>query len=181
MLQLISRNFPILSLMVLMPAAIAMPVCGQPDPSPEQIKDQKPEPPAQRSYTGIGGTLGLSGKTTALGTGGLAILSKRVLTDLLSIHGNMVVFGSATTSSTNALTFNFPIRDQATQEIMVSPFFGGGIMIRNDGTFYVDPAVVGGLDLPIGQSFTGTVRIEAGFPNTGKPDVGLSVGVGYNF
>jgi hypothetical protein len=150
----------------------------QPDQNIPNV--QKPQIPALKSYIGIGGTIGLSGSTSALGTSGFSILSKTTLTDLLAIHGNTIVFGSATAASTNALTLNFAIRDDS-QEIIVSPFFGAGILTRNDGAFFIDPLLVGGFDIPIGKTFTGTFRIQAGFPNTGKADLGLSAGIGYNF
>ena len=147
-------------------------------------KDEKPQqapPPSAKSYIGIGGTIGLSGNNTALGTGGLAILSRNVLNDLLSIHGNRVVFGTAIPSASSALTLNFPIRDSATQEIVVSPFLGAGIQFRSIDGLYISPLAVGGVDIPLNKSLTGTIRLEAAFPNTGNTDMGVSMGIGYNF
>lgn len=150
------------------------------DSAKDENSKQKPLPSA-KSYLGIGGTLGLSGDTTSLGTGGFSILTRHVLNDLLSVHGNTVVFGSATSSGSMALTLNLPIRDASSQEIVISPFLGAGAQVRNDGNLYVNPMVVGGLDVPLSKAFTGTIRLEAGFPNTGKADLGLAVGIGYNF
>jgi hypothetical protein len=152
--------------------------------SQDTSKDEstkKAEPPSAKSYIGLGGTIGLSGNNTALGTGGLAILSKKVLNDLLSIHSNSVVFGSTIPSSSNALTLNFPIRDSTTQEIVVSPFLGAGIQLRNIDGLYISPLAVGGVDIPLNKSLTGTIRLEAAFPNTGNTDMGISMGIGYNF
>ncbi|MCL1489134.1 MAG: hypothetical protein M1G31_00045 [Pseudanabaena sp. Salubria-1] len=142
---------------------------------------KKAEPPSAKSYIGLGGTIGLSGNNTALGTGGLAILSRNVLNDLLSIHSNNVVFGTAIPSASNALTLNFPIRDSTTQEIVVSPFLGAGIQLRNIDGLYISPLAVGGVDIPLNKSLTGTIRLEAAFPNTGNTDMGVSIGIGYNF
>jgi hypothetical protein len=152
--------------------------------SQDTSKDEstkKSEPPSAKSYIGLGGTIGLSGNNTALGTGGLAILSRKVFNDLLSIHSNNVVFGSAIPSSSNALTLNFPIRDSTTQEIVVSPFLGAGIQLRNIDGLYISPLAVGGVDIPLNKSLTGTIRLEAAFPNTGNTDMGVSIGIGYNF
>jgi hypothetical protein len=143
--------------------------------------EKKTAPPSAKSYIGLGGTIGLSGNNTALGTGGLAILSRNVLNDLLSIHSNNVVFGTAIPSASNALTLNFPIRDSTTQEIVVSPFLGAGIQLRNIDGLYISPLAVGGVDIPLNKSLTGTIRLEAAFPNTGNTDMGLSIGIGYNF
>jgi hypothetical protein len=152
--------------------------------SQDTSKDEaakKTAPPSAKSYIGLGGTIGISGNNTALGTGGLAILSRNVLNDLLSIHSNNVVFGSAIPSASNALTLNFPIRDSTTQEIVVSPFLGAGIQLRNIDGLYISPLAVGGVDIPLNKSLTGTIRLEAAFPNTGNTDMGLSIGIGYNF
>lgn len=59
--------------------------------SQDTSKDEaakKAEPPSAKSYIGLGGTIGLSGNNTALGTGGLAILSRNVLNDLLDLLQN---------------------------------------------------------------------------------------------
>jgi hypothetical protein len=145
--------------------------------SQDTSKDEstkKSEPPSAKSYIGLGGTIGLSGNNTALGTGGLAILSRKVFND-------SVVFGSTIPSSSNALTLNFPIRDSTTQEIVVSPFLGAGIQLRNIDGLYISPLAVGGVDIPLNKSLTGTIRLEAAFPNTGNTDMGVSIGIGYNF
>jgi hypothetical protein len=46
-----------------------------------------------------------------------------------------------------------------------------------DGLF-VSPAVSGGVDIPMSNNFTGTVRLNAGFPSNRSADVGLIVGAG---
>jgi hypothetical protein len=79
------------------------------------------------------------------------------------------------------LRITTPIRDSNTQEIVVSPFIGGGIQFRKEESIYISPLAVGGVDIPINKSLTGTVRVQAAFPNTGKTDVGVSVGIGYSF
>jgi hypothetical protein len=134
----------------------------------------------QRNYVGIGGTLGLTGTSSALGTGGFAIISKSMLTNLLSIDTNTVIFGSAIPASTTALTLNFPIRDRL-QNIVITPFFGAGILVRSYKTFYIDPLVIGGIDVPLSESLTGNLKVEVGFPSTAKADIGISGGIGYNY
>lgn len=46
------------------------------------------------SYIGIGGAIGLNGNTSALGTGGLTILTKVGFTENLSLHDATIIFGS---------------------------------------------------------------------------------------
>lgn len=163
---------------------------AQPESNQDSLNsttDLQKMPPGPRGYTGprgyigLGGTIGVTGNTSSLGTGGLSIISRTVLSDLLSIHANTIIFGSGTASLNDALTLNFPIRDRNTQKIVVSPFIGGGIQLRRDVSTFISPLVVGGVDIPINRSLTGTVRVQAAFPNTGKADVGTTAGIGYSF
>lgn len=157
---------------------------AQPESNQDSLNlttDIQKMPPGPRGYIGLGGTIGVTGNTSSLGTGGFSILSRTVLNDLLSIHANTIIFGSGTASLNDALTLNFPIRDSNTQEIVVSPFIGGGIQLRRDVSTFISPLVVGGVDIPINKSLTGTARVQAAFPNTGKADVGATAGIGYSF
>ena len=132
-----------------------------------------------RGYIGIGSAIGLGGNTTSLGTGGVAILTKVRFTDNLSLHDATVLFGGGAATSMIIVSADFPIRNAAGQT-MFSPFIGGGAMLRYAGGLSISPAISGGIDLPISSDFTGTLRINAGFPNSRNADVGLLVGVGYN-
>jgi hypothetical protein len=131
-------------------------------------------------YIGIGSAIGLSGNTTALGTGGIVILTKVRFSDRLSLHDATILFGGGVPTSMIIVSADFPIRNDAGQTI-VSPFIGGGAMLRYDRGLSISPAISGGIDLPISKNFTGTVRINAGFPNNRNADVGILAGVGYNF
>lgn len=143
---------------------------------------QQPEPERQvrsnNGYIGIGGSIGLSGDKTALGSGGLAILSKNRITDNLSLHSTTVVFGSRTAVSTYALTFGIPIKDKSSGQVFVFPFVGGGVIVRGD--FNIDGLVASGVDVPISQDLTATAQLNVGFPD-GNTDVGLQIGIGYDF
>ena len=131
-------------------------------------------------YIGIGSAIGLSGNTTALGTGGIVILTKVRFSDHLSLHDATILFGGAAATSMIIVSADFPIRNDEGKTI-VSPFIGGGAMLRYDRGLSISPAISGGIDLPISKNFTGTIRLNAGFPNNRNPDVGILAGVGYNF
>ncbi|WP_373543314.1 hypothetical protein [Chamaesiphon sp.] len=131
-------------------------------------------------YIGIGSAIGLGGNTTALGTGGVAILTKVRFSDHLSLHDATVLFGGGSATSMIILTADFPIRNDAGQT-MFSPFIGGGAMLRYAGGLEISPAISGGVDIPLSRFFTGTLRLNAGFPNNRQADVGILVGAGYNF
>jgi hypothetical protein len=130
-------------------------------------------------YIGIGSAIGLSGNTTALGTGGFAILSKLRFSDNFSLHDATVVFGGGAATSMIIVTADLPILDDSGRTI-VSPFIGGGVMLRYAEGLSIAPAISGGIDLPISSDFTGTLRLNAGFPSNRNADVGVLVGVGYN-
>jgi hypothetical protein len=149
------------------------PVAAQSAPSTENVGYRN------NGYFGIGAGIGLSGNTTALGTGGVAILTKVRFSDSLSLHDATVLFGSTAPTSMIIVSADFPIRNDAGQTI-VSPFIGAGAMLRYDRGLRIGPAVSGGVDLPLSSNFTGTLRLNAGFPSERQADVGILAGVGYN-
>jgi hypothetical protein len=151
-----------------------LPVAAESAPPPENIGNQN------HGYIGIGSAIGLGGNTTALGTGGVAILTKVRFSDNFSLHDATILFGGGAATSMIIVSADFPIRNGAGQTI-VSPFIGGGAMLRYDRGLNISPAISGGIDLPISTNFTGTVRLNVGFPHNRHADVGILAGVGYNF
>jgi hypothetical protein len=150
----------------------ALPAAAQPAPVKQDIQ-------APTSYLGLGGGIGLGGNTSALGTGGLAILSKVGFTENLSLHDATILFGGGAATSMIILTADFPIRNDAGQ-IVASPFIGAGAMLRYNQGLLISPAISGGIDIPLSRNFTGTVRLNAGFPSDRNADVGILIGAGYN-
>jgi hypothetical protein len=132
------------------------------------------------SYIGIGGAIGVNGNTTSLGSGGLTVVSKLRFTDNLSLHDATVLFGREAATSMIILSADFPIRNSEGRTI-AAPFIGGGAQLRYADGLFVSPAVSGGVDIPMSSNFTGTVRLNAGFPNNRSADVGLIIGAGYSF
>jgi hypothetical protein len=150
--------------------------------SPVAAESAPPENIGYRNngYIGIGSAIGLGGNTTALGTGGVAILTKVRFSDNFSLHDATILFGGGAATSMIIVSADFPIRNDAGQTI-ISPFIGGGAMLRYDRGLFISPAISGGIDLPVSPNFTGTVRLNAGFPDNRNADVGILAGVGYNF
>ena len=153
-------------------AVSASPVAAQSAPL-QKVSTQN------NGYIGIGSAIGLGGNTTALGTGGVAILTKVRFSDNLSLHDATVLFGGGSATSMIIVTADFPIRNDAGQT-MFSPFIGGGAMLRYAGGLDISPAISGGVDIPLSR-FTGTLRLNAAFPNNRNADVGILIGAGYNF
>jgi opacity protein-like surface antigen len=148
-------------------AATAQPATDQPD----EVRNG--------SYIGLGAAIGLEGRTTALGTGGVAVLSKVKFTDNLSLHDATVLLGGGVASSMIILTGEVPIRNSAGQTV-ATPFLGGGALVRYQDGLSISPAISGGVDVPVSRELTGTVRLNVGFPGDRPADVGVLVGVGYN-
>jgi hypothetical protein len=132
------------------------------------------------SYIGIGGAIGINGNTTSLGSGGITIVSKLRFTDNLSLHDATVLFGREAATSMIILSADFPIRNSEGKTI-AAPFIGGGAQLRYADGLFVSPAISGGVDIPMSDNFTGTVRLNAGFPSNRSADLGVIIGAGYSF
>jgi hypothetical protein len=163
-------------------------IISTPPVAAESVLSSQNDGYQNNGYIGIGSAIpvqegyanGLNGNTTALGTGGIVILTKVRFSDRLSLHDATILFGGGVPTSMIIVSADFPIRNDAGQTI-ISPFIGGGAMLRYDRGLSISPAISGGIDLPISKNFTGTVRLNAGFPNNRNADVGILAGVGYNF
>lgn len=146
----------------------------------QTASEPKPKESPLGSYIGLGGDIGLSGHKSALGSGGLAIFGKTRLTDNFSLHTTTVVFGSRTATSMYALTFGIPIRNKLSGQVVVFPFIGGGVLTRNINGLRFSGLISSGVDVRLARRFTATARLNVGFPG-GNTDVGLLIGIGYNF
>ena len=179
----------LLSLVVSNTMLTTAPVAAQSnDPTPPApAQPAAPDPPSPyestrpSNYIGIGPSFGFGGASTALSTGGLAIFSKRVLTDTLSIHTTAAIFGVSVPSVATDLTLDLPVRDEESGEIVFSPFVGAGIMVWNENSeTRISPHLTVGVDLPL-LDFTPTIRLDVGFPADRQADIGLIIGVGFSF
>jgi hypothetical protein len=154
-------------------ALAGSPVAAQSDPTIKNIG-------VPNSYIGIGSAIGLGGNTTALGSGGLVILSKLKFSDNLSLHDATILLGNSAATSMIIVSADFPVLNSSGHTI-VSPFLGGGAMLRYDRGLSISPAISGGIDLPFSRNLTGTLRLNAGFPTNRDADFGILVGAGYSF
>lgn len=150
--------------------------------APSQVS-QLPIAPGRRtrggsSYVGIGANIGLSGNT-ALGDGNFTIISKIGLTRSLALRPGVILGNDATFLL--PLTYEFSIRPaEALQEALrISPYVGGGVTIATGDDNNVGVLLTGGIDIPLSRQFTGNAALNVGIAD--ETDIGLSVGVGYNF
>jgi len=133
-----------------------------------------------RSYIGGAGNIGLSGNDTALSDGNFAVISKIGLTNFISVRPS-VIFGDDTIFLV-PLTFDFNTRRAGSvgeQTFSISPYLGAGVAIEANVDTDFGLLLTGGVDVPIGSRFTVTGAVNAAFMD--NTDVGLLLGLGYNF
>jgi uncharacterized surface protein with fasciclin (FAS1) repeats len=131
------------------------------------------------SYIGVGGNIGLGGDS-ALSEGNFAVMSKIGLTRTISARPS-AVFGDDTVVLI-PLTFDFAPRSvdpTGNQRFPVSPYIGAGVAIETSDDADIAFLLTGGVDVPLGNRFTLNGAVNAAFLD--ETDVGLMLGVGYNF
>ncbi|MBN3885693.1 MAG: fasciclin domain-containing protein [Nostoc sp.] len=133
-----------------------------------------------RSYIGVGGNIGLSGNDTALSDGNFTVISKLGLTNYLSLRPS-VIFGDDTIFLV-PVTLDFsPSRAGSVGErtYTISPYIGAGVAIEANLDTDIGLLLTGGVDVPLGSKLTLTGGVNAAFLD--DTDVGLQLGIGYNF
>ncbi len=128
------------------------------------------------SYIGIGGNIGLSGDTS-VGNGAFAVISKVGLTDYLSARPSALIEDDAVFLL--PVTFDFSGDEVPNTEFSIAPYLGGGLAISTGSGDTFGALISGGLDVPLSSQFTANAGANVTFIN--DTDVGLLLGVGYNF
>jgi uncharacterized surface protein with fasciclin (FAS1) repeats len=132
------------------------------------------------SYIGGGGNIGLSGDDTALGDSNFAVFSKIGLTRNISVRPS-VIFGDDTLFLV-PLTLDFTPRASAEvgqRTFAIAPYIGAGVAIEANLDTDFGLLLTGGVDVPLGTRFTLNGAVNAAFMD--ETDVGLQLGLGYNF
>lgn len=130
------------------------------------------------SYIGIAGNIGLTGNS-ALGDGNFTLISKIGLTRTVSARPAAVLGSDPVILLPLTYDFNIRSSEAFTEPLPIAPYLGGGAAIRTGDNSDVALLVTGGIDVPLTRQFTATAAINAAF--FGDTDVGLLIGVGYNF
>jgi hypothetical protein len=130
------------------------------------------------SYIGVGGNIGFGGNTP-LSEGAFSVYSKIGLTEIFSLRP-AVFFGDNTFIAV-PFTVDFPPAETgvAAAQLNVAPYIGAGLAISTGQDSTVGALISGGVDVPLAEQFTATAGVNIGFID--GTDVGLLVGVGYNF
>ncbi|MFN6485209.1 MULTISPECIES: hypothetical protein [unclassified Nostoc] len=131
------------------------------------------------SYLGIAANIGLSGGDTSLGDGNFAVVSKIGLTNSISVRPSAVFGDNTTVLLPITYDFSFKSADAFSEPLAIAPYVGVGAAYKTGDDSQFAFLVSGGIDVPLSSQFTATAAINAGFFD--ETDVGLLLGVGYNF
>lgn len=131
------------------------------------------------SYVGIAGNLGLGGDS-ALGDGNFMVISKVGITDILSIRPSVVLGDDTVILAPVTYDFSFnQVADPFSEALPFSPYVGAGVALATGDASELSFLITGGVDVPLSDKLTATAAVNAAFFD--DTDLGLSVGVGYNF
>ena len=133
------------------------------------------------SYIGVGGFIGFDDDDSAFGDGGFSVISKIGLSRNFSIRPSALIDDDAVFLI--PVTVDFPVNsvaDTGFQRLSVAPYFGAGVSINTDDDSDVGFLLTGGVDVPVSNKLTATGGVNIGFSDD-NADVGLLLGVGYNF
>jgi hypothetical protein len=131
------------------------------------------------SYIGVAGNVGLSGSSSGLSDGNIGFISKIGITKSLSIRPAVILATNTTILVPVTYDYAFQSPDPFTEPLPIAPYVGLGAAIKTGDKSETALLVTGGVDVPLNSRLTATASINAGFFN--QTDVGVLVGVGYNF
>ncbi|MEA5477092.1 hypothetical protein VB774_05610 [Pseudanabaena galeata UHCC 0370] len=128
------------------------------------------------SYLGVGANFGVTGGSDLGGTS-FAIISKLGLTEVISVRPSVLILRDF---ATILLPVTYDLAPQQSfGDLQFSPYLGGGIAINTGSNSSVGPMLTAGFDIPLSSSFTINVAANLAFLRT--TDLGILVGIGYNF
>nr|WP_267871386.1 hypothetical protein [Nostoc sp. CHAB 5715] len=131
------------------------------------------------SYIGVAANIGLSGGDTSLGDGNFAVVSKIGLTNAISVRPSAVFGDNTTILLPVTYDFTFQPADAFSEPLAIAPYVGVGAAYKTGDDSQFAFLVSGGIDVPLTPQFTATAAVNAGFFD--ETDIGLLLGVGYNF
>ncbi|MFH7028388.1 MAG: hypothetical protein ACHBN1_24075 [Heteroscytonema crispum UTEX LB 1556] len=133
-----------------------------------------------RSYVGVAANIGLGGGDSALGDGNFMVISKIGFTNVLSVRPSAVLGDNTTILVPVTYDFSFnQVADPFSEPLPIAPYVGAGAAIKTGDNSKVGFLISGGVDVPLTNQFTATAAVNAAFFD--QTDLGLTVGVGYNF
>lgn len=140
--------------------------------------EQSRATPVASSYIGVGANIGLDGNS-ALGDANFTVFSKIGITNAISLRPSAVIGSDAVFLIPVTYDFSFGQIDTFNEPLPIAPFAGAGVAISTGRNSNVGPMLTAGVDYPLTPQFTATAAVNVGFLD--RTDVGLLLGVGYNF
>ncbi|MCC5605503.1 hypothetical protein LC612_01510 [Nostoc sp. CHAB 5834] len=131
------------------------------------------------SYIGVAANIGLSGGDSSLGDGNFAVVSKIGVTNSISVRPSAVFGDNTTVLVPITYDFTFQSADAFSEPLAIAPYVGVGAAYKTGDDSQLAFLVSGGIDVPLTPQFTATAAVNAGFFD--ETDIGLLLGVGYNF
>jgi hypothetical protein len=128
------------------------------------------------SYLGVGANFGVSGGSDLGGTS-FAVISKLGLTETFSVRPSVLILHDFATILL-PVSYDFAPQ-QPFGDFQFSPYLGGGVAINTGSNSSVGPMITAGVDIPLSSQFTINVAANLAFLRT--TDLGILVGIGYNF
>ncbi|MBD2188468.1 outer membrane protein [Pseudanabaena mucicola] len=128
------------------------------------------------SYIGVGLNFGVTGSGN-LGDRSFVILSKLGLTETISVRPSIFLLRDFATLLI-PVTYDFEPQ-QPFSDFRFAPYLGGGIAIDTGSNSSYGPLLTAGVDIPLSSNFTINVATNLAFLR--NTDLGIVVGVGYNF
>lgn len=156
-------------------------VSQNPNPSPSEVVSViNPGRPTRgvSSYIGVAGNIGLGGDS-ALGDGAFTVISKIGLTPTFSARPSVVIEDDPVILVPLTYDFNRESAEAFEDTFPIVPYAGAGVAIEASEDADVGLLLTGGVDVPLNTNFTATAAVNAAFLD--DTDVGLLIGVGYNF
>jgi hypothetical protein len=130
------------------------------------------------SYIGIAANIGLGGES-ALGDGNFMVISKIGVTNTISARPSVVLGDDTVFLIPVTYDFARQIAEPFEETFPVVPYAGAGIAIEASDDAEIALMLTGGVDVPITTQLTATAAVNAAFFD--DTDIGLMIGVGYNF
>jgi hypothetical protein len=131
------------------------------------------------SYVGVAANIGLNGGDTSLGDGNFAVVSKIGLTNSISVRPSAIFGDNTTILVPITYDFSFKSADAFSEPLAIAPYVGVGAAYKTGDDSQFAFLASAGIDVPLSSQFTATASVNAGFFD--QTDVGLLLGVGYNF
>ncbi|MDP5018318.1 MAG: hypothetical protein NWQ43_13625, partial [Dolichospermum sp.] len=111
--------------------------------------------------------------------GNFTVISKIGFTKSLSVRPAVILGNDTTILAPITYDFSFKSADPFSEPLAIAPYVGLGAAIKTGNQSETAFLVTGGIDVPLNNRLTATAAVNAGFFN--QTDVGLLLGVGYNF